>query len=126
MRRLTRAVDPEDVRDLLERVPRANVAFNDAGAIAAAPVAFRFQAGRYWVGVSREGPGPAPRPGDQVALLIDDGCYYFELRGIWIRGQALLAEQIPEGVCADLDWLQLLPDKVVAWDYGTLREVEDA
>ncbi len=126
MKRITRAVGPEDLGDLLRTPPRANLAFNDAGTVAAMPVAFRFQDGRYWFGIPQEASGPAPAPDEQVALLIDDGSYMLELRGLHIRGQAIPAEEIPHGASPRLNWYQVVPDKVTAWDYATVREAKGA
>ncbi len=123
MRRITNAVDPENMRELLERVPRACAAFDNAGTVELAPVEFRFQAGRYWIGMSGES-GPAPAPDGAVKLLIDEGMNYFDMRGIWIRGRAKFSEEPPEGGSPALDWFQLVPDKFVAWDFGAMREEE--
>ena len=123
MRRITNTVDPEKMRDLLERVPRACIAFNNAGIVEVAPVDFRFQDGRYWIGMSGGGSGPAPGPDESVKLLIDEGMYYFDMRGIWIRGRAFLSEELPEGGSPALNWLQLVPEKSVAWDFAAMREV---
>ena len=125
MRRITNAVDHEKMRDLLERVPRACIAFNNAGIVELAPVEFRFQAGRYWIGMSGGGSGPAPGPDEPVKLLIDEGMYYFDMRGIWIRGRAVFSEECPEGGSPALNWFQLDPEKLVAWDFGAMRDVED-
>ena len=124
MRRITNAVDPERMQELLERVPRACVAFNNAGIVELVPVEFRFQAGRYWIGVSGESRS-APGPDEPVKLLIDEGMYYFDMRGIWIRGRALFSEERPEGGSPAVNWFQLVPEKFVAWDFGAMREVED-
>ena len=124
MRRITNAVDPERMQELLERVPRACVAFNNAGIVELVPVEFRFQEGLYWIGMSGES-GRTPGPDDPVKLLIDEGMYYFDMRGIWIRGRTLLSEERPEGGSAELSWLQLVPEKFVAWDFGAMREVEE-
>ena len=125
MRRITNAVDPEKMRELLERVPRACVAFNNAGMIEVVPVEFRFQAGRYWIGMSGGGSGPSPGSDEPVKLLIDEGMYYFDMRGIWIRGRAVFSEERPEGGSPALNWFQLVPEKFVAWDFGAMREVEE-
>jgi hypothetical protein len=116
-------VQAEDLRDLLEAAPRANIAFRSGGAIQAAPVAFRFQAGRYLIGVPGTAAGPLVGPGELVKLLIDDGSWFFELRGLWVRGRTTAAGQVPDGADSSLAWLELVPQKVVAWDYGSLREV---
>ncbi len=124
MKRITRAVSPEDLSDLLDTPPRANLAFNDAGVVAAIPVAFRFHDGRHLIGIPRESPRPAPAPDERVALLIDDGCYSLELRGVHIRGQLRPADHVPEGASSRLEWLEVVPERVIAWDYGTVREAK--
>ena len=123
MRRITHAVDPEKMRNLLERVPRACIAFVNAGLADVVPVEFRFQEGRYWIGISGGGSGPAPGPDQSVKLLIDEGMYYFDMRGIWIRGRALFSEERPETDSPALNWFQLVPEKFIAWDFGTMRKV---
>lgn len=115
---VTRHVKPEALSDFMERPPRAYLAFNDAGAIAAVAVVVRSSAGRYWIGIT---PGQ-PQPTGAVTLLIDDGWYWVELRAIKIRGRVVAVQSPPAGASSDLDWLELIPDKVVAWDYGSLRE----
>ena len=123
MRRIIHTVDPEKVRDLLDSVPRACIAFISAGIAEVAPVEFRFQEGRYWIGMSGGGSEPAPGPDEPVKLLIDEGMYYFDMRGIWIRGRALFSEERPEGGSQALNWFQLVPEKFLAWDFGAMREV---
>ncbi|MBI2912887.1 MAG: hypothetical protein HYY03_03095 [Chloroflexi bacterium] len=122
MKRITNAVDPEKMQGLLKRAPRAYMAFNNAGTVEIVPVEFRFQEGRYWIGVSGES-GPAPGPDQPVKLLIDEGMYYFDMRGIWIRGRASFSEGRPQGGSAALSWFELVPDKFVAWDFGEMREL---
>ena len=123
MRRITNAVDPEKMRDLLERVPRACLAFNNAGTVEVVPVGFRFEDGRYWIGMSGRGSGPVPGSDEPVKLLIDEGMQYFDMRGIWIRGRALFSEERPQGGSPALNWFQLVPEKFVAWDFGAMRKV---
>ena len=121
MRRITHAVDPEKMRDLLERAPRAGIVFPSAGKVDLVPVEFRLQEGRYWIGLS--GGGSAPGPGEPVKLLVDEGMYYFAMRGIWIRGRASFSEERPEAGSSALKWFQLVPEKSIAWDFGTMRKV---
>ena len=123
MRRITHAVDPEKMRNLLERVPRACIVFLNAGMAEIVPVEFRFQEGRYWIGISGDGSDPAPGPDEPVKLHIDEGMYYFDMRGIWIRGRALFSDERPEAGSPALTWFRLVPEKFVAWDFGDMREV---
>ena len=123
MRHITNAVGPEKMRDILERVPRACIAFNNAGVIDVVPVEFRFQEGRYWIGMLGGRSEPAPGPGEPMKLLIDEGMHYFDMRGIWIRGRAAVSEEQPEGGSPALTWFQLAPETFVAWDFGAMREV---
>ncbi len=123
MRRITHAVDPEKMRDLLEGDPRACMAFVNAGMVDVLPVEFRFQEGRYWIGTSGGGSGPAPGPDEPVKLLVDEGTYYFDMRGIWIRGRASFNKERPEAGSPALNWFQLVPEKFVAWDFGAMGEV---
>lgn len=121
-KRMTRAAQPEDLRDLLDNAPRANIAFNNGGAIEAVPVDFRFHHKQYWVGMPRDGVGAMPEADDRVRLLIDDGCYHFDLRGMWVRGTLSQAEIPPWDGSPSLAWFRVEPAKIVVWDYGAMRE----
>jgi hypothetical protein len=52
VKRVTQRISEEAARDLLERVPRAHVAFVDGGQLDVVPAAFRFHEGRHWVGIA--------------------------------------------------------------------------
>ena len=123
MKRITRDVDPVHNRDLLERVPHACLSFGGAHGPQAQPVVLLWQDSRYLVGIP-EHAGHRPDAEQEVVLLVDDGVYFFDLRSIYIRGQAKPIE-IPRGAPADQTWCEVVPLKTVAWDYGTLREVND-
>jgi hypothetical protein len=123
MKRVTRNIDPGSARDLLERVPRACIAFaNDYGP-QAQPIVLVWHGGRYLVGIP-EDADRRPSSDQEVVLLIDEGVHYFDLRAIYIRGQVKPAEA-PRGAPAGHTWFEVFPLKTVAWDYGTLREVRD-
>jgi hypothetical protein len=114
---VTRAVKPEDLRELLEHPPRATLAFVREGRIEAIPVAFRWHGGRYFAGL----PEGADAPAGRVKLLVDDGPWYFDLRGVWVRG-ALAPCEAPAGAPEGLSWFELTPEKTAAWHYGRMRE----
>lgn len=122
-RRITHAVAPEKVRDLLESVPRACVVFTNAGVVEIVPVEFRLEEGRYWIGISGDESDPIPAPDQSVKLMIDDGICYFDMRGIWVRGPARFSRDRPNGGSPTLRWFRLDPEKLIAWDFGAMREV---
>ncbi len=118
-KRITRAVRPEDLADLLARPPRASLAFAGGRTVDAAPVAFRFEGGRYWVGL--DAATAARVENERVALLVDEGCYHTELRGVSVRGRAVTGDGPPGQAAGGLAWLEVTPDKVTAWNYGAMR-----
>jgi hypothetical protein len=122
MKQVTRDIDPHLAQDLLERVPRACLSFASEHGPQVQPVAVHWQDGRCLVGIPA-GVSDRPEPGQEAVLLIDEGIYYFDLRAIYIRGQTQPAE-VPRGGQAKNLWLELIPTKTVAWDYGSMREVE--
>ena len=124
MKRVTRNIDPGSARDLLERVPRACLCFASDHGPQAQPIVLVWQDGRYLVGIPRKAE-QRPSSGQEVVLLIDEGIHFFDLRALYIRGQAKPAEAPPEAPAADCTWVEVVPLKTVAWDYGTLREVRD-
>jgi hypothetical protein len=118
MRAITRAATVADLNDLLDRVPHANLAFETPDGIDAMPVGFRHIDGQFWVGVPHGAGRPAA--GTHAMLLIDDGWYYFELRGLRVRGM-LRDTPAPPALGQALHWFELESVKVNAWDYGSLR-----
>ena len=122
MKRITRDIDPVDAHDLLERVPRACLAFASDDGPHAQPIAFVWRGDRYFVGI----PAADLQPGvdQEVVLLVDEGVQYFDLRAIYIRGRVKSVEA-PNDAPAGRIWFEAIPIKTVAWDYGTLREVTD-
>lgn len=117
VKRVTRAVRPEDLRELLEHPPRATLAFVRDAAIQAIPVAFKFDGGRYLVGL----PDDVKPPDGRVKLLVDDGPWYFDLRGLWARGSLTPCDG-PENSGEGHAWFELAPEKTAAWHYGSMRE----
>ena len=123
MKRVTRNIDPGCARDLLERVPRACIAFASDHGPQAQPIVLVWHDGRYLAGIP-EDADHRPGSGHEVVLLIDEGVHFFDLRAIYIRGQVKPAEA-PGGAPVGRTWFEVVPLKTVAWDYGTLREVRD-
>lgn len=123
MRRVTRNVDLEEARDLLERVPRACIAVGGEDGPHALPIPLVWRDGRYLVGLPEDAAG-GPSSGQEAVILVDEGVHFFDLRAIYIRGRVKPAEA-PEGAPAGRTWFEVLPVKTVAWDYGSLREVRD-
>ena len=123
MKHITRDIDPVEAQDLLERVPRACLAFAGDSGPYAQPIAFVWREGCYFAGIPKTA-NLQPVVDQEVVLLIDEGVQFFDLRAIYIRGRVKSVE-VPEGVPAGHTWFEVIPLKTVAWDYGTLREVKD-
>ena len=123
MKRVTRDIDPDSARDLLERVPRACIAFASDHGPEAQPIVLVWHDGRYLAGIPLDAD-PRPSSGQEVVLLIDEGVHYYDLRALYIRGRMKPAEA-PRGAQASRTWLEVVPFKTVAWDYGMFREVRD-
>lgn len=119
---VTRNIDPDSARDLLERAARACLAFAGGDGPAVQPVALIWRGERVYVGVP-ERADPQPRAGQEVVLLVDEGIYFFDLRAIYMRG--LLEPAAPPGEPGGRRWFAIAPHKTLAWDYGALREVTD-
>ncbi len=123
MKRVTRNIDPSSAQDLLERVPRACLCFASERGPQAQPILFVWQDRRYLVGLPLEADCQ-PVSDQEVVLLIDEGVHYFDLRALYIRGQAKPAET-PREIQTSRRWWEVVPLKMVAWDYGMMREVRD-
>jgi hypothetical protein len=119
-KRVTRDVSLSAVTDLLERPPRATVAFVDHDRVGLLPVRARVGAGGHLFGVL---PDAAPDlEGREVVLVVDDGPYWFELRGVSVRGVAARVAPPGAGDARSLVWYAIEPRRVLAWDYGAIRE----
>jgi hypothetical protein len=118
MKQTTREATLVDVNDLLDRVPHANLAFETSAGIDAIPVGFQRIEGQLWVGIRNSDANPSV--GQQAMLLIDDGRYYFELRGLRVRGM-LRDAPAPPSLDQAFRWLELEPVKINAWNYGSMR-----
>ena len=115
-RHVTRDVEPVALRDLAEDPPRATVAFAEGDAVELLPAKVGSRGN-----LRRFGIVPAGSPdldGREVVLLMDGGSYWFELRGMSVRGVATRVE--PGG--ERLRWYAITPSRVLAWDYATIRE----
>jgi hypothetical protein len=119
-RRITRDVDPSAVRDLLDQPPRATVAFVEGGRAAVLPVRTEVDADRRLFAIAADtAPSLDQR---EVVLVVDDGPYWFELRGISLRGIASRVDSPAGASTAQLVWYALDARRVIAWDYGTVHE----
>jgi hypothetical protein len=123
MKRVSRNIDPDCARDLLEQAPRACIAFACEHGPQAQPIVLLWHDSRYFVGIP-DHADQRPSAGQEVVLLVDDGVYFFDLRAIYIRGLLQGAEG-PRDAPAGHTWFEVVPLKMVAWDYGMLHEVSD-
>jgi hypothetical protein len=105
--RTTRDVALADVADVVADPRRATVTFVDDGEPAIVPVCARCEGYRWRFAAA------APALDDrEVVLLLDDGDWWFELRGVSVRG---VARRDGDG------WYTVEPRRVLAWSYGSLR-----
>jgi hypothetical protein len=111
---VTRDVALTAVRDILVRPPRASVTFLQGDRVTIVPVRARFVGDAPLVGLPADGPDLAGR---EVVVLVDDGPWWFRLRGASFRGVAR-REAEAQGVV----WWAVAPRRVLAWDYGSIRE----
>jgi hypothetical protein len=123
MKRVTRNIDPSRAQDLIERAARACLCFATNHGPQAQPVVLVWQDGRDLVGISEQ-TGIQPDSGAEVVLLLDEGVHFFDLRALYIRGRLEPAET-PRDAPSGHTWGEVVPLKIVAWDYGMLREVSD-
>jgi hypothetical protein len=119
--RVTREVDPAEVQDLLAHPPRATVAFVDAGEVDVVPVRARLIDGAHAFAV--QGGAIPDLAGREVVLIRDDGPYWFELRGVSVRGLAHPRAAPGTAYGPPLAWYSVEPRRVLAWDYGQLHDV---
>lgn len=123
VKRITLNIDPVEARDLLERVPRACVAFASDEGPRAEPVDVLFKDDRYLVGMPSSAKSHVPTH-DEVVLLVDEGVQFFDLRAVYVRGHVQPLAGV-EGLDGDFFWFEVQPTRTVAWDYARIREVDD-
>jgi hypothetical protein len=117
--RVTNRIDVEAARPLLETARQAVLAHVDLhGHVQAMPVAFRWRDGRFQVGLE----GRAIPSGTRVALAVDDGWYWWDLRAVLARGVVTSVVSPADPAAPALAWFELAPDRVTAWDYNTFHE----
>ena len=119
--RVTRDVSLSEVRDLLEHPRRATIAFVDSGAVGVLPARARCTVETHQFAIpSDAAPDLDAR---EVVLVVDDGsCGWFGLRGFSVRGVAARLEAPASDASAGLAWYAIEPRRVLAWDYGAIRE----
>jgi hypothetical protein len=123
VKRITLKVDPVEVRDLRERVPRACVAFASDEGPRVEPVTVLFKDDRYLVGMPSSAASH-PTVHEEVVVLVDDGVQFFDLRAIYVRGHVQSLGAV-EGLAGDFFWFAVQPTRTIAWDYARMREVDD-
>jgi nitroimidazol reductase NimA-like FMN-containing flavoprotein (pyridoxamine 5'-phosphate oxidase superfamily) len=123
MTRVSRDVDLTEVDDLLERVPRACLAFAGEDGPEAIPVELVWRDGRYLAGSSATSRA-RPSVGQECVVLVDEGVHWFDLRAVYVRGRAQPVPA-PQWARPGRTWFEVEPTKIVAWDYGKLRAVSD-
>jgi hypothetical protein len=117
---VTRDVEPSTLKDLLEHPPRATIAFIERERADILPVRARCRADMYRFGVLPE--VAINLENREVVLVIDDGPYFFALRGISVRGLARRIDRVEPGETDALAWYVIEPRRVLAWNYDAIRE----
>jgi hypothetical protein len=123
MKRITLNVDLVEARDLLERVPRACLAFASDEGPQAELVTVLFKDDRYLVGMPSSAASYLAVD-EEVVLLVDDGVLFFDLRAIYVRGHVQPLGEVA-GLAGDFFWFEVQPTRTVAWDYARMRKVDD-
>jgi len=97
------------------------VAFVDGGRAVVLPARAHVDGDRRLFAVAADaGPALDQR---EVVLVIDDGPYWFQLRGISFRGIANRSDAPAAGAAApQCAWYAIDTRRVLAWDYGAVRE----
>jgi hypothetical protein len=121
MGRVTNRVDPASLADLVAAPARATLAWVAAGRLELAPVRHARDRGRHFV-ATPEGE-PLALAGARASLVLDDGFAWFALRAVTLRGALAPCADPPAPPGA---WLEFVPERVTAWDYGRLHEVPDS
>lgn len=115
-RRVTVRVPLEESWDLIERPARACVAFVVDGLPRIEPVRVRHEENRFLVGFEED--SMIPHPLSEVVLVVDEGTLFFDLRAVYVRGEAARSDrELEDGV----QWIVLKPVRVSSWDYGRMR-----
>jgi hypothetical protein len=123
VKRITLNIDLVEAGDLLEQVPRACVAFASDDGPQVELVTVLVKDDRYLVGMPSSAASHLTVH-EEVVLLVDDGCQFFDLRAIYVRGHVQPLVGV-EGLAGDLFWFEVQPTATVAWDYARIREVDD-
>ena len=114
---IVRDVEACAVADLATSPPRASLAVAIDDQVHALPVRVTLENPADPASSPRIVQVPGDRPefaGGDVVVVADDGPQWFRLRALTIRGEA---------VALDKDTYRVVPERIVAWDYGSLREV---
>jgi hypothetical protein len=110
MKQITRTVTVDDLHGLLDGTFGAYLGYVAGGEAEAVRVRARRDGERWLVELPAT---TALEDGARVVLLIDDGEFYFELRGVRVRGT--LRD-------AGAGQREVVPEKIVTWDYAAMRE----
>jgi hypothetical protein len=139
-------LDDDDLQELLasERTMRVGTVGSDASPHVV-PMWFVWHGGAIWINNLRKARRSSDlAAGSRVALCIDTGFEYFELRGAVLYGRPAPVDpddpDLPEVRKAfgakyfygaaipevkSHQWLKMVPDRVVSWDFGKIPAGRD-
>jgi len=118
--KVTRDVEPAALPDLLAHPPRASLAYVDGDSVTIVPARARCDDG-VWHFMLREADC-RDLEGQEIVLIMDDGPYWFELRGISARGIAKRAAAKGDAAGDGLAHYTVEVRRLLSWDYGAVRE----
>ncbi len=139
-------MSPAEVDDFLGAARTCRVASVGAAGPHVAPLWFVWLDGALWLhSIVRSQRWADLRADPRVAVVVDDGEEYMELRGVELRGSVVVVGEVPRTGAEDIPeltaveaafgakyaggafgydgrhaWLRLAPEKLVSWDFRKL------
>jgi hypothetical protein len=88
----------------------------------AQPIVLRWHDGRHLAGLAADA-ARVPSASQEVVVLVDEGVHWLDLRAIYLRGRVRPCEA-PRDALPGRRWLEVVPEKTVAWDFRRIEAHE--